>query len=303
MNAKTPHFPMHDLPELAKSVNTLYDVGLPRGDKTGWDSVDKLYTVALQQFTLVTGIPGMGKSEWMDALMVNLARNDGWVFAVYSPENYPIESHVAKLVEKYLGWPFGTGPTERMSKADMNKGLLWVLEHFIFLKPQYENPVAILNDAAKFRGAGEGRHKKFGVLLDPWSSLEHLCPAGFTETQYISQVLTQVTNWCRDWDAHVWVVAHPMKIAKDPKTGERPPPTPYDIAGSHHWFGKPDNIITVHRNKDDYHAMVRVMVNKIRFKWIGRLGEALLDYDVITGRYRDAPGPLQPATQAGMERF
>jgi hypothetical protein len=38
------------------------------------------------ELTIVTGIPNSGKSEWIDALMVNLSQNEGWSFAMCSME-------------------------------------------------------------------------------------------------------------------------------------------------------------------------------------------------------------------------
>ena len=49
--------------------------GWPKGTSTGWRSLDELYTIGLGQWTAVTGVPGSGKSEWVDALLVNLARS------------------------------------------------------------------------------------------------------------------------------------------------------------------------------------------------------------------------------------
>ncbi|MFH1010559.1 MAG: topoisomerase, partial [bacterium] len=79
---------------IRSSVEHLYEAGgLPRGDKTGWPSVDKLYTVGMNQWTVVTGNPGGGKSEWLDAVMVNLAKQGDWRFFIYSPENQPLALH------------------------------------------------------------------------------------------------------------------------------------------------------------------------------------------------------------------
>lgn len=54
------------------------------------------------ELTIVTGLSNSGKSEWLDALTVNLARQHGWRIAVCSLENTPVE-HGRKLMEKYCG--------------------------------------------------------------------------------------------------------------------------------------------------------------------------------------------------------
>jgi twinkle protein len=83
--------------EIAEKVKALWKSGgLPKGSPTGWRSVDELYTLATGQWTLVTGTPGSGKSEFVDAVMVNLAKQGGWHFVIFSPENWPLELHHAR---------------------------------------------------------------------------------------------------------------------------------------------------------------------------------------------------------------
>jgi hypothetical protein len=52
------------------------------------------------ELTIVTGLANSGKSEWLDALVVNLAELYGWTFGVCSLENTPVV-HSTKLMEKY----------------------------------------------------------------------------------------------------------------------------------------------------------------------------------------------------------
>jgi twinkle protein len=56
----------------------LYQHGFERGYVTGWPELDLFYTVRAGEFTAVTGIPSSGKSNWLDNLLVNLARLHGW---------------------------------------------------------------------------------------------------------------------------------------------------------------------------------------------------------------------------------
>lgn len=268
--------------DLFERVTNLYAQGLTPGCSTGWPSLDPLYTVAPGQFTLVTGIPGMGKSEWLDALMVNLARNHDWRFAIFSPENHPVELHISKLVEKYVGAPFRKGPTQRMDLQVAREATYWVLERFIFLDPAYRDFESLIEASVVHRGTA----KRFGVVLDPWNTLEHLRPSHLSETEYISGALTTITTWSRSANLHVWIVAHPSKIYKSKETGKRDVPTPYDIAGSAHWYNKSDCILTIHRDQTAG-AMVDVHVQKVRFKHIGKVGAVQLAYDKITGRYSD----------------
>jgi twinkle protein len=44
---------------------------------TGYTEVDPLYTVVEGQLTVVTGHPSSGKSEFVDQIMINIAKNKG----------------------------------------------------------------------------------------------------------------------------------------------------------------------------------------------------------------------------------
>ncbi len=57
------------------------------------------------ELTIVTGVPNSGKSEWLDALLVNLSKCHGWSFAFCSMEKRP-KDHARQLIEKYCGKPF-----------------------------------------------------------------------------------------------------------------------------------------------------------------------------------------------------
>jgi twinkle protein len=278
-------FETHDLGQLFAEVMDLHKSGgLPRGDSTGWGCVDDLYTVLPGQWTVVTGIPQSGKSEWLDAMLMNLAESEQWQFAMFSPENWPVATHVVKMLEKRLRKPFGAGPTERITEKEAADAQLWLYERFYWLNPKESDPEYLLELAkdAKFPG------KKLGIVLDPWNTLDHL-RGGLSETDYISSVLTRVTRIVRETKAHVWLVVHPAKIQKD-REGKRPVPTPYDISGSAHWYNKADNIITVHRNQAEQTQEVEIHVQKVRFKHVGHLGMTSLLYDRITGRYFEGFG-------------
>lgn len=275
--------------QLGAQLQAYYRDGLPSGDKTGWQSVDDFYTVRPGQMTIVTGIPSHGKSEWLDALMVNLAPQ--WRFVVFSPENYPHELHVAKLLEKWLRAPFAKGPHPRITPDKLALGVEALDFSFGFFKPlelQVPNLHAILNESGKWFESRLTPQKR-GLVIDPFNELEHQRPANITETEYISQFLSEIRQWAREFETHVWIVAHPMKLQKDKSTGDYPVPTPYDISGSAHWRNKADNCITVWRDVKKDNGIVEIHVQKVRFKNIGKPGRIELRYDRVTGRYSEMP--------------
>jgi len=273
--------------EHTAALQQLWRDGLPSGDKTGWPSVDKHYTVQPGQFTVLTGWPGSGKSEWLDALLINLMWQ-GWKFAVYSPENQPIELHLSKLIEKLSGKPFGHGPNERVSMEEVAKYNEAISYSFAFIETFYGAVTVqeVIEAATPYLTSHVD--SKRGLIIDPWNELEHWRPANLTETEYVSKTLSYVRNWARKNKVHVWIVAHPQKMRRE--DGQLPIPRPDMIAGSQHWWNKADCAVTVYRDFDNLDSSeVDIYIQKIRFKNIGRIGKVTLKYDRVTGRYHEMP--------------
>lgn len=291
----------HDPGRLMDRVRALHKAGgFPRGDFPGWPGVNRLYTVLPAQWTVVTGTPQSGKSEFLDAMMVNLAESSGWSFALYSPENHPIEAHIAKLAEKRARKPFGDGPTRPMNARECDDAAGWVLEHFRFIDPPGGDctPENLIATAMAYRPGGG----KWGVALDPWNTLDHIRPDGMNETDYISFILTHVTRMVREAGIHCWLVVHPAKMYRL-KDGTVPVPRPYDISGSAHWYNKADNILCIHREKVEDNDLVEIHVQKVRFKHVGHIGLAELRWDKVTGRYFEAPNNIVDITTGRPERY
>lgn len=278
--------------EISGDVVSLYETGLPPGSLTGWPSLDRHYTVAMNQWTLVTGTPHAGKSEWLDALMVNLATREPWRFSIFSPENHPLALHAAKILEKRVGKPFGAGPTERMTPAERDAGLVWMKGKFFFMKFEEPSLTSIIAMTSTMPSTND--KYKLGVVVDPWNTLEHHRPQNYTTTEYISEQLSWIINYTRTHYAHFWLVAHPKKPEKD-QAGKAP--TPYQISDSAHFYNKADSIITVHRNQSEESQRVEIHVQKVRFKHIGRIGMVPLMYDRVTGKY------FEPVTDHALAHY
>jgi len=280
----------YEVQDYADDLRKLYEHGTPRGFSTGWPSVDECYTVRPGDLTIVTGIPNSGKSEWIDALFVNLARNQGWTFGVFSPENHPVPEHIKKIAEKYIGKPFEPGFNERMTASEWDTAQSWMNRHFIFTEPEEPSLDAILDIARQL----VKRKGIRGFVIDPWNEVEHACPEHMSETNYISMALAKIRRFGRNHGVATFVVAHPTKLSKD-RDGNYPVPTPYDISGSANWRNKADNCITVWRdlNPEARNAPVEIHIQKVRHKVVGRIGMAQLRYDRVSGRYFEMPHAVE----------
>ena len=273
----------HSAGEFFAEIRQHYAHGKEPALSTGWRSVDEFYTVLPGEWTLVTGVPGHGKSEWLDALAINMARQHGWRFAVFSAENMPPSEHLEKLIEKYIGKPFDRGPTERVSPTDLDIAETWFSQHFTVLMPENPTPgtlMATCKQLVRVKGIN-------GIIFDPWNEIEHNYSDNTTETKYISETLSVLRKFARSHNVHLWLVAHPRMLMPRKDSDKEPIPTPYQIAGSAHWNNKADNIITVWRDRSTDTQEVDIHVQKVRKKRVGRVGMVTLRYDRVTGRYHD----------------
>lgn len=285
-----PPFPVvgvYELQDLEDKFDELYNTGLIPGSSTGWPSVDDLYTVKTGQWTAVTGIPGHGKSSWLDGLLVNLASLHGWRFGMFSPENQPVERHFASLMEKKLKKPFSEGPTPRITEVEKNRTKRWLNDRFKVILPDEEKGVWTLEAVLDLAKVLVYRYGIRGLVIDPWNELDHSRSSALNETSHISESLTKIRRFARLYDVHIWIVAHPTKLEKK-ANGKYPVATPYDISGGAHWRNKADNALSIYRNvgeSDD--DVCDIYVQKIRFKEVGRVGMTSIRSEKASGSYID----------------
>lgn len=272
--------------DVEEQYDNLYYNGLRRGYKTHFPTLDQYYTVVPGQWTVVTGIPGHGKSNVLDSIMVNLAKYENWNFGIFSPENQPIERQFANISEKFNLATFDLHKENRITEEQKENTKIWLREHFSVILPDEDESWNIDGILSKARVLVYRKGIK-GLVIDPWNEIDHSRPPGQTETEYISSVLTKIRQFARSMFVHVWLVAHPAKLYKD-KDGKYPVPTPYDISGSAHFRNKADNAITVWRNVGyEDQSVVDIHIQKIRFKEVGKVGLCSLRFDHNTGSYVD----------------
>lgn len=271
----------HWLNEYMDEALALRENPLPSGISLGWRSIDPYYKIITGEWTVVTGYPGSGKSEFMDAVMINLARTQDWKFAVYSPENRGPD-HFIKMAEKWSGDPFFTNSVQApMSDATVREFGRWAESRFIRLEPEKPTMETLLGMCRTFVVRDGVR----GILLDPWNRMDHSRPAGVSGTEHVRDELSKVSDFCRANDVHIWLTAHPTKPLKI--DGETPVPTPYDISDSAHFFNMSDNCFAIYRDKTDESSLVEFHAQKLRTKRLGMLGVARLRYNYLNGRYSE----------------
>lgn len=269
---------LYEASHFLDKVMALYDKGYAKGLSTGFLNVDEIYTVVPGQLTVVTGIPGHGKSTFLDNALVKLAKHAGQRFAMCSFENPP-EVHIAKLAALAASRPFFVGPTPRMDNSALVQATARINEHFVFLH-QSDGSLSSLDEIIDLAKAAVMRYGINGLVIDPYNYLDR---GSTNETDWVSDALTKLKLFAMAHDCHVWLVAHPTKIRRK-DDGSVPIPTGYDIAGSAHFYNKADMGITIHR-PDLQSDETEVHTWKVRFSFHGKIGLAKLTFHPPTGLF------------------
>jgi len=273
---------LYQVTDVNVGIDDMYKYGVEKGASVGYPSLDKYYTVKTGYWTVITGVPGAGKSSFVDQIIHNLTVVEGWRVAVCSPENQPLETHYSHLIQLHSRKPFHDMPFRKgVNQEDLDAGKQWAQDKIKMIMPDEKDFTieSVLTTATQ-------AIKKYGVralVIDPWNEFVHDHPDQ-TETEYISEAISRIRRFARKHDIHVFVVVHPRKIEKMPGK-DYPVVSPYDIAGSSTWWSKADSILSLWRSQLAPDGITDIHIQKIKPKYAGMQGMVQLKHDYITGCY------------------
>ena len=270
------------LEDYEPELDSIYKNGLKKGFLVGHPNFDALCSFETKRLAVVTGIPGSGKSEFIDEMCVRFNILYDYKVAFFSPENMPMEYHAVKLIEKLCG--------KRLQEIDPRHQNItpgqfahakeYYKDNFFHILP--DDGYTIDNILAKAKYLVRRRGIRI-LVIDPFNRIESEQSAKESETQYISRVLDRLTNFAQQNDVLVFLMAHPTKVRKD--NGNGGIPTMYDINGSANFYNKADFGIIVHRERDESKNYTLVRVEKVKFRHLGQPGDAKFKFNIINGRF------------------
>jgi len=249
------------------------------GLTVGWDDMDKLFRVRKKELTILTGYPNCGKSQFLDNIMVNLAEMHDWKFGICSFENGK-EEHMKYILQKHAKKP---AKDIMKTTEDYQKVRGFLNDHFMFIKN--EEAGLTIDDIIDISSKAVHRYNLDAIVIDPYNWIEGR-NTRISETDYISNMITKVQRFAKQFNIHVFFVAHPTKHETSGRNTR--PPLLNDISGGAHWNNKADIGITVHRDRNEdyeYTNYCRVIVSKVRHKESGKTGQCFFEYQHRSGCY------------------
>jgi len=263
--------------DFESDLDFLYSNGLKPGLKIGLGQFDELLSFETSRLMIGTGIPGHGKSEFVDEIVERLNVLHGWKAAYFSPENWPLQYHMSKIIEKITGQQFSE---KTLNLLDYQQAKAYLNDNFNFIMPSdYAFSLDNILDRARQLVKKKGIRI---VIVDPWNRLESEQEKGESETKFIGRQLIKMTNFAKVNDVLFILIAHPVKIQKA-ATGKFEVPNLYSISGSANFFNICDYGFTAYRDDDE--KKVCIYVQKVKFKHLGQKGCAEFEYVFRNGRY------------------
>lgn len=236
--------------------------------------------------TVVTGIPGSGKSTFVTCAIHHAVRTNNIraAFGMFETPSSVLRDHLSRLSE---GTPWDFLPAakkdEVAARLDRNYRVMHKVED-----DRRSHDMGWVRDMMHAAAVRDGCKI---VVFDPWNEIEHVPAQGESVTTYLNAALARIRQWAERFDCSVVIVAHPTKMQAAP--GAKPsPPLGYDISDSAAWFNKAAIGVTVHqvegKAEEGETPHVEVINWKSKFQQqygIGK-GKIVLDFDPRAMTYR-----------------
>lgn len=248
-------------------LSELPPIDPPPSHDIGIVSLWEHYRIRRGDFCVVTGLPGHGKSSFVNEVCCRMADKYGWTTVFGSFEQSPQVDH-RRALRSFKGQKREVA----MSPEERKEADAWIDRYFAFIVPD-EDDDATLDWVLERVAAAIIRYEASIVVIDPWNELDHDRGPDMSLTEYVGYAIKQFKKLARKYRVHLIVVAHPAKMQRA-KDGKFPVPGLYDISDSAHWANKPDVGIVVHREDLVSSQDTKIRVVKSRYhQAIGRPGE------------------------------
>jgi hypothetical protein len=279
-----------------EQIDKLRSEGVIRGSKTGFATLDELYSIKLGSYTTLLAEPGHGKSEFILEMCMNQAVKHGYFSLICSPETGTLPEVVAELMHKYTGKSMLLSGFEPLTDLEYEIALEWINEYFFIPEDIKSYSIPEL-----FKLADEYENlngKKVHIIVgEPYNELEHdMSKFGTRQDLYIEWLYGYFRRACRLTNRHFFLSIHPTSQQPVTEKGVTyyPKPLPRQAAGGQAAFRKSMTWITLWRPPKDLtdssgwafkENEVHVYIDKAKPKGVSFKGMIKLYFDWKRNRY------------------
>lgn len=280
--------------DIKESLEQMREIGNPKGENTGFQTLDRLYSLKQGSTTFILASPHHGKSELSFEIIFNQAQKYGKKSLVYSPETGSVEDIYAEFIHKYTGKPFYKSISGSVEDKQYYNALNYIDEMFSIVDSDEKS--YSFNDLTKLV-------KEEQILLcDPYNEMRHdMSGYGTRQDLYIEDLCGEIRRYCKKYKKHVIQTLHPSWQAKvegkdvnNKKISYYPMPSAREAAGGQALFRKAMTWINMWRppiNFPNEYGMpyleneVVIQIEKAKPKGVATRGVTSLYFDWKKNRY------------------
>jgi twinkle protein len=213
----------------------------PRPERIVWrldqPFLDRFIAFRSGDVSVLTGVPGAGKTTFVTWCAHNLVRANGVRVGLCSFETDPTEifDHLCKLNGTRTDFATGADLQEMRKRLDRHYRLLHRVE-----QDEHAHSLAWIESNIRKLAARDGCSV---IFIDPWNELEHNPLPGENIAAYTNYALGRLRQIAERYNVHVCIVAHPRKLEDNVR------PSLYHIADAAAWANKPSMGWTIHTEK------------------------------------------------------
>lgn len=264
----------------SKELDNFWINGLPKGMLTGMNLFDNVFSAEMGQYTLISGVPQSGKSEWLDQMIVMYNLKTKNKVGIVSIENEPFIFHYDKLTQKILG--------RKPRYHDIGTEELNTVKEYIdknYFHVHFEYRYNLQEVLKKFRELVKRKGCRIFVI-DPFNKIK-LEGMNGNINDYTSEYHLLLDEFVKQTNSHLFLVAHPNKtLQAEGSDSSYKMPNAYDIKGGGEHFDMSYNVIGINRIYEQ--KIVHVKTLKVKFKHLGEQQKSVFfGYNRNNGRYVD----------------
>jgi twinkle protein len=266
-----------------------FRTGKIRGTTTYFKSLDEHWTWRKKEVNVFTGYGNDGKSAFYNQLAVLKAYHENWKFAVFTPENLPIEDYFDDLIHCFVGKSTDKSFRNAMNEMEYVEASNFIKNSFFVISPENDFTIESIFERTQYLVR---KHGIDALLIDPYNQIEHLMNPGEREDLYISRFMRKLANLAVTNDISVTLIAHQLTPQMFKGDTDYPKPDMYRIKGGGNFSDKADNVLTTwrpHRKTLPNDRTVKICVERVRKqRLVGIPGEIELYYSRAKNQYYES---------------
>lgn len=248
----------------------------------GFNSDTIKWRLRKKEFSVITGVPGSGKSEFLNFMCYKAAETQGYKTFYCSFEESKeelIESHLTRHAGKTI---------DKRSDEEVKKAGEFIIKHC-----EFYNREALGNQIETMIETCRTLENKVDIMvIDTFSKIRSAYGCSEGDMNHVKLTIQLLSQACKDLDIHIFLVAHPTKsgfLSQQKgislKEIAKPKPDLYMVSGGAVFNNDADNGFVIEAEAG---YISRVHICKIKKTHYGdKKGEVTFRYDVSSRRFKD----------------